>query len=77
MNYHDKKENHWISLFADDVLLLWSNISNSMQMILEMIKSFSEVSGHKKIKGQARCKIQCNLMQQHSLSIKEYKFDLI
>lgn len=44
---------HWISLFADDVLLFWSNISKSMQMILEVIKLFSEVSGHKTNKAKS------------------------
>uniref|UniRef100_A0A3B3IAZ9 Reverse transcriptase domain-containing protein n=1 Tax=Oryzias latipes TaxID=8090 RepID=A0A3B3IAZ9_ORYLA len=46
-------QRHWISLFADDVLLFWSNISKSMQMILEVIKLFSEVSGHKTNKAKS------------------------
>lgn len=38
---------HKISLFADDVILFLSNISKSIPVILEIIKSFSSVSGYK------------------------------
>uniref|UniRef100_A0A3P9LHZ5 Uncharacterized protein n=1 Tax=Oryzias latipes TaxID=8090 RepID=A0A3P9LHZ5_ORYLA len=51
----DKEKKHRISLFAYDVLLFWSNISKSMQMILEVIKSFSELSGHKTNKKSELC----------------------
>uniref|UniRef100_A0A096LX15 Reverse transcriptase domain-containing protein n=1 Tax=Poecilia formosa TaxID=48698 RepID=A0A096LX15_POEFO len=38
---------HRISLFADDVVLFISKLNQSLQIILEIIKSFSGISGYK------------------------------
>lgn len=38
---------HYISLFADDILLYMSNLSTSLSQCLKIFKDFSNVSGYK------------------------------